>query len=136
MINLKESNQHISFLHFEMKSFQYLKTLLHKNEHSCKLDLWTHNYVFHFLRTAEREWCFGKKDLSTSSFAFALALHHPHAPKRLLEIPMTLLRRIEIQLVIWLDNMLIICKAKAQQDKLILVLGIWYKSEEVRDDPV
>ena len=31
--------------------------------------------------------------------------------------------------------MLIICKAKAQQDKLILVLGIWYKSEEVRDDP-
>ena len=32
--------------------------------------------------------------------------------------------------------MLIICKAKAQQDKLILVLGIWYKTEEEREDPV
>lgn len=39
LINLKESNQHIPFLHFKMKSFQYLKTLLHKNKHSCKLDL-------------------------------------------------------------------------------------------------
>ena len=39
LINLKELNQHIPFRQSEMKRFQYLKTLLHKSEHMCNLDL-------------------------------------------------------------------------------------------------
>ena len=39
VINLKDLNQYIPFLHFKMESLQSLKTLLQKNEHMCKLDL-------------------------------------------------------------------------------------------------
>ena len=39
VINLKELNQYIPFLHFKMESLQSLKTPLQKNEHMSKLDL-------------------------------------------------------------------------------------------------
>ena len=38
VINLKELNQYITFLHFKMEVLQSLKSLLQKNEHMCKLD--------------------------------------------------------------------------------------------------
>ena len=39
VINLKELNQYIPFLHFKMESLQSLKPLLQKNKFMCKLDL-------------------------------------------------------------------------------------------------
>ena len=39
VINLKDLNHYIPFLHFKIESLQSLKTLLQKNEYMCKLDL-------------------------------------------------------------------------------------------------
>ena len=39
VINLKESNQYIIFLHFKKDSLLSLKTVLQKNEYMCKLEL-------------------------------------------------------------------------------------------------
>ena len=75
MINFKELNQFIPFLHFKMDNLN--EYMCKKNEYMWKLDL-KKAYLAHFLTTTERQWCFDAKEHCTSFYACALALQQPH----------------------------------------------------------
>ena len=124
VIKLMELNQYIPFLHFKMESLQSLKTLLQKN--MCKLDLKDAYFVSHFLRTTEREWCFDRKEPCTSFYACALAFHQLICFHKIPKDPYGPFKKDRDVIVIYLDDMLIIGRAReetiALRDTIILFL--------------
>ena len=115
VINLKELNQYIPFLHFKMESLQSLKTLLQKNEYMCKLDL-KDVYLYVPLSRADRKrvmfrW---KGTLYQFLCLYFCVAPAPYVFTKLLKIPMVLVRMIGIRIVIYLDNMLIIGRTREE----------------------
>ena len=112
--NLKELKQNILFLHFKMESLQSLQTLLQKKQvHVWKLDL-KDAYLLVPLSQVERKRVMFKWEETRYQFlclCFGLA-PAPYVSKKLIKIPMALLRRMERRIVIWMT-----CWLLAEQGK-------------------
>ena len=105
VINLKELNQYIPFLHSKMESLQSLKTFLQKNEYMCKLYL-KDAYLCVPRSQDDRKRVMLRWEGALYQF-LCLSCALPAAPyvfTKLLKILMALLRRIGIRIVIYLDD--------------------------------
>ena len=139
IINLKHLNKDIEYVHFKMDNLSDIKHLLKKGDVMTKLDL------------ADAYWSVGIHPESQKYLKFlwkgnlyqfmVLAFGLGPAPRlftKLLKVPISILRRLNIRIIIYLDDMLIISSSvqEALKDRdtvitLLLSLGLtinWDKS--------
>ena len=93
VINLKQLNACISYCHFKVEGLQNLKYMLQKGGYMCKLDL--KDAYFSVPLEKDSKICF---DLGPAPRIFT----------KLVKVPMTILRKIHIKIIIYLDDMLLI----------------------------
>ena len=107
VINLKHLNQFISYQHFKMEGLHCLRNILKKGD--CKLDL-KDSYFSVLLNSASRK--FVRCLWSGKLYEFlCLCFELGPAPSiftKLLKIPVSLLRRLDILIIIYLEDMLLI----------------------------
>ena len=109
VINLKQLNTYIPYCHFRMEGLQNLKYMLQKGDYMCKLDLQDAYFSFPLEKNSRQ---FVRFRWSGNSYEF-LCLCFGLGPAariftKLLKVPMTILRRLNIKIIIYLDDMLLI----------------------------
>ena len=109
MINLKQLNTYIPYCRLKTKGFQNLKYMLQKRYYMYKLDLKDAYFSVplkknsrHFVRF---RWSGNLYKLLCLCFSLGLA---PRIFTKLLKVPMKIVRRINIKIIIYLDDMLLI----------------------------
>ena len=109
MINLKQLNTYIPYCCLKTKGFQNLKYMLQKRYYMYKLDLKDAYFSVpmkknsrHFVRF---RWSGNLYKLLSLCFSLGLA---PRIFTKLLKVPMKIVRRINIKIIIYLDDMLLI----------------------------
>ena len=109
VMNLKQLKAYVPYCHFKMEGLQSLKYILKKGDYMCKLDL-KDAYFFSSL---------GKNSRQFVRFRWSGNLHEflccccdlgpaPRIFTKFLKVPMTILDRMNIKIMIYLDNMLLI----------------------------
>ena len=109
VISLKQLNGYIPYRHFKMEGVQNLKYMLQKGDYMCKLDLQDAYFSFPLEKNSRQ---FVRFRWSGNSYEF-LCLCFGLGPAariftKLLKVPMTILRRLNIKIIIYLDDMLLI----------------------------
>ena len=106
MINLKQLNTYIPYCRLKTKGFQNLKYMLQKRYYMYKLDLKDAYFSVplkknsrHFVRF---RWSGNLYKLLCLCFSLGLA---PRIFTKLLKVPMKIVRRINIKIIIYLDDM-------------------------------
>lgn len=109
VINLKALNRFIPYEHFKMEGLHCLKFMLEKGDYMCKIDL-KDAYFSVPLHELSRK--FVKFVWSNNVYEFlCLCFGLGPAPRiftKLLKVPISLLRRLNIRVVIYLDDMLML----------------------------
>ena len=108
VINLKELNKFIPYQHFKMEGLKDVRNLLQRGDLMCKLDL-KDAYFSVPLSTKSRKqvrfrWKGNLYEFLCLAFGLAPA---PRIFTKLMKVPISILRRINIRLVIYLDDMLL-----------------------------
>ena len=127
VINLKKLNQNILYIHFKMEDLSLLKELLQKGDFLCKLDL-KDAYFSVALHKISRKylrfpWQGNLYEFLCVCFGLGPA---PRIFTKLMKIPMTSVRRLNVRLIIYLDDILVMRSSLEQimmsRDTLIFVL--------------
>ena len=109
VINLKSLNKYFPYQHFKMEGFHCLRFMLKEGDYMCKIDL-KDAYFSVPLHSSSKK--FVKFQWSGSLYEFnCLCFGLSSAPRiftKLLKTPISLLRRMNIRIIIYLDDMLII----------------------------
>ncbi|CAG2233597.1 unnamed protein product [Mytilus edulis] len=108
VINLKGLNVFLRYEHFKMEGIHLLKDLLLKNDWMVKIDL-TDAYLTLQIAKEHRKYLrfFGRgKIMEFRSLPFGIAVA-PRIFTKLMKVPMTLLRRLGVRLIVYLDDILI-----------------------------
>ena len=108
ILNLKELNQFVPYQHFKMEGLKDLKTMVQQGDLFCKIDLKDAYYTVP-LSTKSRKYVRFKWRGNLYEF-LCLAFGLGPAPRvftKLLKIPIFILRRINIRLIIYLDDLLL-----------------------------
>ena len=113
IINLKKLNEYVPYHHFKMEGLKDLKHLLQKGDWMCKLDL-KDAYFSVPLGTRSRKLVrFRWKEKLYEFLCLAFGLGPaPRIFTKLMKVPISLLRRLGIRLVIYLDDLLIMASSK------------------------
>ena len=109
VINLKHLNQFIPYHHFKMEGLHCLRNILKKGDYMCKLDL-KDAYILVPLKPASRKFVrflWSGKLYKFLCLCFGLG-PAPRIFTKLLKIPVSVLRRLNILIIIYLDDMLLI----------------------------
>jgi hypothetical protein len=115
IVNLKGLNNFVPYHHFKMEGLKDVKNLLRKGDWMCKLDL-KDAYFSVPLGMRSRKlvrFVWKKKLYEFLCLAFGLG-PAPRVFTKLMKVPVTLLRKLGIRLVIYLDDLLLI--ASSQKD--------------------
>ena len=118
IINLKKLNEYVPYHHFKMEGLKDLKHLLKKGDWICKLDL-KDAYFSVPLGTRSRKLVRFKWKGKLYEF-LCLAFGLGPAPRiftKLMKVPISLLRRLGIRLVIYLDDLLIVASSKEEMEQ-------------------
>ena len=111
VINLKSLNQHIPYEHFKMEGLHLLKNLLKEVDFLCKVDLKDAYFPLH--KESHNFVCFEWKDKLYQIVCLCFGL----AP---------VIRRLNLRIIIYLDNTLIITGSKGEllilRDALLFLL--------------
>lgn len=105
IINLKGLNIFLKYKHFKMEGIHLLKDLLIKNDWMMKIDL-TQAYLTVVISEQHRKYLkfFWKgKVMEFRSLPFGIAIA-PHHFTKIMKVPISLLRRLGIRLIIYLDD--------------------------------
>ena len=128
VINLKELNKNIPYQHFKMEDMHYLKFMLQQGYYMCKLDMKDAYYFSVPINKISREkvrFQWSGKLYEFLCLCFGLS-HAPRIFTKILEFRMSLLRRLNIRITIYLDNMLLLGKTMEEilvaRDTLIFLL--------------
>ena len=109
VINLKQLNAYIPYCHFKMEDLQNLKHMLQKGDYMCKLDLKDAYFSVPFEKNSKQfvhfRWSGNMYEFLCLWFGLGPA---PRIFTKLLKVSMTILRRINIKIIIYLDDMLLI----------------------------
>ena len=108
-INLKQLNAYIPYCHFKMEGSKNLKYILQKGDYMCKLDLKDAYFSVPLeknSRQSVRFRCSGDW-YEFLSLCFGLG-PVPRIFTKLLKVPVTILRRINIRIIFYLDDILLI----------------------------
>ena len=139
IINLKRLNQFVPYQHFKMEGLRAVKNILSDGDLMCKLDLKDASFTVP-LSTRSRKlvrffWKGKLHEFLCLAFGLGLA---PRIFTKLLKVPISILRRLNIRLIIYLDALLLmgsnyheICLARNTAIFLFHQLGLminWKKS--------
>ena len=117
VINWKRLNQFISFLHFKMEDFSQLKHMIQEGHSMRKLDVKDAYFSFPLDWNSRKfvrfQWKRTLYEFMCPCFGLDPA---PRVFSKLLKIPVCLLRKINIRVIIYLDDMLIL--SYTQYEKL------------------
>ncbi|CAG2197965.1 unnamed protein product [Mytilus edulis] len=108
VINLKGLNVFLRYEHFKMEGIHLLKDLLLKNDWMVKIDL-TDAYLTLQIAKEHRKYLrffWQGKIMEFRSLPFGIAVA-PRIFTKLMKVPMTLLRRLGVRLIVYLDDILI-----------------------------
>jgi len=104
VINLKGLNQFLPYEHFKMEGLHCLRDILQHGDYMCKLDL-KDAYFSVSLDQESRSWQGNLFEFNCLCFGLGPA---PRVFTKLLKIPMAVLRRLNIKVIIYLDDLLIL----------------------------
>ena len=107
VINLKHLNKFIPYLHFKMEGLNLLQNILQKGDYMCKLDL-KDAYFCVSLKKEPRKYVRFRWEGTLYKF-LCLCFDLGSAPLifiKILKVPISLLRRLQIRVIIYLDDML------------------------------
>ena len=127
VINLKMLNQFIPFLHFKLEGLSQLKHIIQEGDWMCKLDLKDAYFSVPLDRNSRKFVRFQWKGTLYEFICLCFGLGPaPRVFTKLLKIPISLLRKINIRVIIYLDDMLILSytirEAHMSQDTVIYLL--------------
>ena len=108
VINLKSLNQYIPYEHFKMESLSLLKDILQPGDFMCKVDLKVPYFAVPLSKNSSKHVRFLWREKLYQFICLCFGLGP--APKvftKLLKVPITLLRRLNIRLIIFLDDILL-----------------------------
>ena len=108
VINLKNLNALIPYLHFKMKVLNLLKDMLKEKDYLCKIEL-KDAYVCVPLHQKHRKYirfCWEGPLYEFLCLCFGLG-PAPRIFTKVLKIPIAILRRINIRIILYLDDMLL-----------------------------
>ena len=107
-INLKALNKFIPYKHFKMEGLHCLKYLLEENDFLCKIDLKDAYFSVPLCMSSRKfvrfAWSGNLDEFLCLCFGLGPA---PRIFSKLLKVPIALLRRLNIHLVIYLDDILL-----------------------------
>ena len=144
VINLKKLNKFLPYHHLKMEGLQSLKYLLDQGDFLCKIDLKDAYFAIPLEKTSRKYKRFlWEGDLyKFTCLCFGLACA-PQIFTKLLKVPFALLKRLNVRVVIYLDDMLIfgrsIEEAMQARDTLIFLLqklGFVLNLEKLQLQPV
>ena len=126
-VNLKALNSFVPYQHFKMEGLHCLKYLLKENDYLCKIDL---KYAYFSVPLCKESrkyvrflWLGNLYEFLCLCFGLGLA---PRIFSKLLKVPIALLRWLNIRLVIYLDDILLMGQTLEEnirgQDTLIFLL--------------
>ena len=107
MINLKNLNAFIPYLHFKMEGLHLLKDMLKEKDYMCKIDLKDGYFCVPLHRKHRKYILFCWEGQLYELLCLELLGLGP-APRiftKLLKIPIAILRRINIRIIVYLDDM-------------------------------
>jgi len=115
VINLKQLNKFIPYQHFKMEGLHYLKYMLKEGDYMCKLDM-KDAYFSVPLSQISREkvrfqWSGKLYEFLCLCFGLGPA---PRIFTKILKVPMSLLRRLNILIIIYLDDMLLLGRTREE----------------------
>ena len=127
VINLKALNSFIPYSHFKMEGLHLLKDLLRETNVMCKVDLKDAYFCVPLHRNHQKflrlQWKGNFYEFLCLCFGLGPA---PRIFTKLLKILIAVLRRIQIRIIIYLDDMLLICQTvnclEIARDTLIFLL--------------
>ena len=139
VINLKKLNAFIPYEPFKMEGLHCLKFLLEQNDLLCKIDLKDAYFAIPLSKQSSKcvrfKWSGNLYEFLCLCFGLAPV---PKVFIKLLIIPIYLLRRINIRIIVYLDDMLLIGRTLqeivTERDTLIFLLQkfeVCHKSEKV-----
>ena len=111
VINLKNLNAFIPYLHFRMEGLHLLKDMLKEKDYMCKIDLKDAAFCvpLHWKRRKYNRFCWEAQFYESLCLCFGLG-PAPRIFIKLLKIPIAILRRINILIIVSLDDMLLMCQ--------------------------
>ena len=117
VINLKMLNQLISFFHFKMKGLSLSKHLIQERDWMCKLDLKDAYFNVPLNRNSRKfvrfQWKWTLYEFMSLCFRLGPA---PRVFTKLFKISISLLRKINIRVIIYLDDMLILSHTRSSHE--------------------
>ena len=127
VINLKDLDRFISYKHFKMEGLHYLKYVLQKRDYMCKIDLKDAYFSVPLHKDSRK---LGRFLWAENLYEFlCLCSGLGPAPRiftKLLKVPISVLRRLIIRLIIYLDDLLILGNSMSEmfmaRDPVILLL--------------
>ena len=109
VINLKSLNQFIPYLHFKMESLHCLKDILLPGDYMCKVDLKDAYFSIPLAQNSSKyvrfSWKGSLYEFNCLCFGLGPA---PRIFTKLLKVPISILRRLSIRVIIYLDDLLIL----------------------------
>ena len=120
IINLKKLNKNVPYDHFKMEGLHCLKYHLQHGDYLCKIDLQDAYFSVPLNKQSRKfvrfQWSGNRYEFICLCFGLGPA---PRIFTKLLKIPIALLRRINIRLVIFLDDVLLMVFEPTQQIELL-----------------
>ena len=108
MISLRALNSSIPYSHFKMEGFHLLKDLLRENDFVSNVDLKDVYFASLCTGIIKNSFDFNGRKTFTGSCVYVLVwVQHLRFLKKLLKIPIAILRRIQIKIILYLDDMLL-----------------------------
>ena len=127
VVNLKKLNRNIPYVHFKMEGLSLLKELLSKGDYLCKLDLKDAYFTVALHKLSRKyvrvPWRGNLYEFLCLCFGLGPA---PRIFTKLMKIPIALMRRLNVRLIIYLDDMLLMGSSLEEimmaRDTLIFIL--------------
>ena len=109
VINLKNLNQNIQYLHFKMEGLFLLKDILQPGDLMCKLDLKDAYFSVPLHAKSQQFLCFQWKQRIYQFLCLCFGLGPaPRIFTKLMKVPIAVMRRLNVRLIIFLDDILIL----------------------------
>ena len=108
ILNLRNLNQYVPYIHFKMESLKEVKNLLRRNDFMVKIDLKDAYFTVPLHPSSRKYVRFRWKNLIYQFLCLCFGLGPaPRLFTKLMKVPMSILRRLGIRLIIYLDDILI-----------------------------
>ena len=115
IINLKGLNRYIPYHHFKMEGLKDVKNLLKKGDWMCKMDLKDAYFSVPLNPRSRKLVRFWWKGILYEFLCLAFGLGPaPRVFTKLMKVPISLLRKLGVYLVIYLDDLLIMAASKEE----------------------